>query len=72
LWFLREVSIPRHAAPLRPRPEQNNVENRDWFHDGNFFGKRTLAGMTLRPWLRRAAALEHFQLRNDHSSHGTK
>src|SRR5579864_1440691 len=58
------LPVPRDAAPRRPMSEQNNVENRDWFHDGNFSGQRALVRMTLRPWLRGAAALEH-------SSYGT-
>src|SRR5580704_159354 len=45
--------LPRYAAPLGPG--QENVENRDWFHDGNFFRECALV-QTLRPRLRRAAA----------------
>src|SRR5580692_1088981 len=51
--------LPRYAALLG----EENVDNRDWFHDGNFFRERPLV-QTLRPWLRRAAAL-------DQSSYGT-
>jgi hypothetical protein len=53
LPFLRGVSIPRDAAPLWPGSKWGNGENRDWFHDGNFFRKRALVPLTLRPWLRR-------------------
>ena len=56
MTFLRDASIPRDAAPLRLGPEQNNVENRDWFHDGNFFRKRALVRLTLRPWLHRGGS----------------
>src|SRR5579864_9547535 len=54
--------LPRCGAPPGLLG-QENVENRDWFHHGNFFRECALV-QTLRPWLRRAAAL-------DQSSYGT-
>src|SRR5579862_2451436 len=57
---MRSIAASR-AKP--PHPGEENVENRDWFHVGNFFRECALV-QTLRPWLRRAAAF-------DQSGYGT-